>query len=71
MAVSYSNEKIAIWSEICRLSDTRAENLVEAFGRKRQTHELITTVLQKFIASGWTLWVQWALGVWCMNNHYT
>ena len=57
MAVSYSNEKIAIWSEICRLSDTRAENLVEAYGRKLQTHELIATALQKFTASRWTLWV--------------
>ena len=40
MAISYPNKKIAIGQEECRLSDTRAENLFEAHGRKLQTNNL-------------------------------
>ena len=61
MAISYPTKKPALGPEVCRPSDTRAENLFEAFSRKLQTYEPIRTALPKYTASGWTvrvlLWV--------------
>ena len=51
MAISYSTKKIAIGPEVCRLSDTRADNLFEAYSRKLQTYEPVQTALQKYTAS--------------------
>ena len=55
MAKSYSTKKIAIEPEVCRPSDTRAENLFEAYSKKLQTYEPVGTALQKYTASGWTV----------------
>ena len=57
MAISYPTKKIAIRQEVCRQSDTRAENLFGASSRKLQTYEPIRTALQNYTASGWTVLV--------------
>ena len=41
----------------------RAENLFEAWSQKLQTYVPVLTALQKYTASGWTVWVlPWAVG---------
>ena len=63
MAISYSTKKIAIGPEVCRPSDTRAENLFEAYSRKLQIYDPVRTALRKYTASGWTVLVlPWVVG---------
>ena len=38
IAISYTSKKIAIGPEVCRPSDTRAENLVKDYHRKLQAY---------------------------------
>ena len=55
VAISYTNKKIAFEPEVYQQSDTRAENLVEAYHRKLQAYHPFT--------SGWTIRIiQWVVG---------
>ena len=76
MAISYSTKQIAIGPEVCRQSDTRAENLFEAFSKKLQIYDPVQTALRKYTASGWTVRVlPWVVGtrgfVHEQSLHYT
>ena len=56
--------------EVCRPSETRAENLSEAHGRKLR---VCYPIFVAFIASEWTVKVTpWVLGAraWSMNNNF-
>ena len=46
IAISYTSKKIAIGPEVCQQSDTRAENLVEAYHRKIQAYHPILVALK-------------------------
>ena len=60
-----STKKIAIGPEECRQSDTRPDNVFEAYSRKLQTNKPFWIALQKYTASGWTIWVLlWVVGTW-------
>ena len=75
VAISYISlsKKIAIGPEVCRPSDTRAENLVEAYHRKIQAYHPILVALKNYIASGWTIriipWVVGARGLVHEQSH--
>ena len=45
IAISYTSKKIAIGPEVCQPSDTRAENLVEAYHRKIPAYQPIMNKL--------------------------
>ena len=66
--VSYTSKKLAMGPEVCRPSDTRAENLVEASQRKIQAYHPILVALKNYIASyldgrHWTIRIiQWVVG---------
>ena len=63
IAISYTSKKIAIGPEVCRPSDTRAENLVEAYQRKIKAYHPILVALKNYIASGWTIRIiPWVVG---------
>ena len=67
IAISYTSKKIAIGPEVCRQSDTRAENLVEAYHRKLRAYHPTFVALKNHIASGWTIRIiqcldQWVVG---------
>ena len=63
IAISYSSKIIAVGPEVCRPSDTRAENLVETYHRKIQAYHAILVALKNYIASGWTIRIiQWVVG---------
>ena len=64
-AISYTSKTIALGPEVCRPSDTRAENLVEAYHRKIQANHPILVALKNYIAAGWTIRIiVGALEVW-------
>ena len=63
IAISYTSKNFAIGPEVCRPSDTPAENLVEAYHRKIQAYHPILVALKTYIASGWTIRIiPWVVG---------
>ena len=63
MPISYCNKKKAIWPEVCRLSDTLTEKLIDAYGRKLKAYKPIQPTLQKYTVPRWTVRVlPWVLG---------